>query len=153
MGGGKPAQVHSGIMVLVPYTRYRTKGLLRYIPRNSTCRRTSVSRFLLSMPVSLPATPATPSEDTASGQTRPTRLAPNRDPKCDACRNPNRSPCLVDPADRTWKVGDIVMLAESIHLPVEAIFAASNTDKLSRPSAALSAKGSISDLKRRSAVV
>ncbi len=43
------------------------------------------------------------------------------DPQCERCSNPSTTPFTVDPNEREWRAGDIVILNESIHLPIDTV--------------------------------
>ena len=40
---------------------------------------------------------------------------------CAGCSNPEHNPFIIDPESRLWEVGDIVVIRESIHAPIDQL--------------------------------
>ncbi|KAI0690773.1 hypothetical protein C8T65DRAFT_699905 [Cerioporus squamosus] len=82
---------------------------------------------------------------------------PSRDETCASCIEPSAAYCPCDPEDDDYVTGDIVVMRESIHAPIDLIFAASTqstsglTPALAPSNASRSAKSRT--LKSRPAVV
>ncbi|KAI0697391.1 hypothetical protein C8T65DRAFT_743186 [Cerioporus squamosus] len=99
----------------------------------------------------MPASSLSSASVTATTQLHAETPRPIRDPACERCRYPSRTPFKVDPDNYVWEVGDIVMLNESIHLPVDSLLG--NRIRSRRQSTGPSSMGGSTRGKERSAIV
>ena len=76
--------------------------------------------------------------------------APQRDPTCSTCSEPLATQHAIDPNKKQYAIGDIVAIQESVHTPIDPLFAsvaavqpaASSLDNVSRVSKGLDGEGS-----------
>ncbi|RPD57915.1 hypothetical protein L227DRAFT_602237 [Lentinus tigrinus ALCF2SS1-6] len=99
------------------------------------------------MTVTITPRPPTTAEQ-PQAQSRPT---PRR--SCEDCSNPTRAPFNIDPANRGWHVGDVIVLHESIHAPIDDILPDTRRRSAYHPSSGSPSEGGSTRGKARPAIV
>ena len=71
---------------------------------------------------------------------------------CAGCSNPDHNPFVIDPGSRVWHLGDIVVIRESIHAPIDQLLGNRPSTSRHCSNGPLSESGGIRG-KNRSAIV